>query len=379
MNGKCAYDSISILRSPEGPSGRVCGEKSGYATLTRVKAGEEIGVSAILQTSPYKWKIRLTMIGCEAVPSDAPRITDCGMTGNIGADSITRPRSLHNNISVVKKKIKRRLRTRSTQSEKFDICSIRGLEGYCNARERRSHGNISDIVSNIDQRMFSNELYQPSFSSKSTFCDSKFRQLGPSPKVYDGQEAPLGSFPWMASLQYKNKHFCGGSLISQQYVLTVAHCPDFPNVANFLSDLKVSLGDHNLYTSTEADNILVSVVKIINYPLYDQAGYNGDIALLKLESPVIFHRNIRPICLPINDIDTYEKQIGIAAGWGKTETGDLPDTLRYVELNIVPNVTCVMNLAMVNIDITDKMICTFKGPTGRETTCTGDSGGIISI
>ena len=67
------------------------------------------------------------------------------------------------------------------------------------------------------------------------------------------------------------------------------------------------------------------------------------------------------MCLPINDIDTYEKQLGIAAGWGKTETGDLPDTLRYVELNIVPNVTCVMNLAMVNIDITDKMICTFKG------------------
>ena len=57
--------------------------------------------------------------------------------------------------------------------------------------------------------------------------------------------------------------------------------------------------------------------QIINYPLYDQAGYNGDIALLKLESSVIFHRNIRPICLPNNDIDTYEKQIGIAAGWGK--------------------------------------------------------------
>ena len=241
----------------------------------------------------------------------------------------------------------------------------------------RSHGNMSDLVSNVDQRMFTNELFQPSFSSKSTFCESKFRP--PTPRVYDGQEAPPGSFPWMASLQYKNKHFCGGSLISEQWVLTVAHCPDFPNVPDFISELKVSLGDHNLYTSTEADNLLLSVVKIINYPLYDQAGYNGDVALLKLKSPVIFHRNIRPICLPINDIDTYEKQIGIAAGWGKTETGDLPETLRYVELNIVPNVTCVMNLAMVNIDITDKMICTFKGPTGRETTCTGDSGGPLMV
>ena len=29
VNGKCAYDSISILRSPEGPAGRVCGHKVG--------------------------------------------------------------------------------------------------------------------------------------------------------------------------------------------------------------------------------------------------------------------------------------------------------------------------------------------------------------
>ena len=62
VNGKCAYDSISILRSPEGPSGRVCGHKSGYATLTRAVPGEEIGVSAIMQSSPYKWRIRISMI-----------------------------------------------------------------------------------------------------------------------------------------------------------------------------------------------------------------------------------------------------------------------------------------------------------------------------
>ena len=62
-----------------------------------------------------------------------------------------------------------------------------------------------------------------------------------SARVYDGQEAPLGSFPWLASLQYRSKHFCGGSLISEQWVLTVAHCPDFPNVANFISELKVEL------------------------------------------------------------------------------------------------------------------------------------------
>ena len=29
-------------------------------------------------------------------------------------------------------------------------------------------------------------------------------------------------------------------------------------------------------------------IQVLNYPLYDQAGYNGDLALLRLDSPVQF-------------------------------------------------------------------------------------------
>ena len=52
--------------------------------------------------------------------------------------------------NIVKKKIKRRLRTRSVKEN--DFCSIRGLEKICDARERRSHGNNSQLVSNLDLR-----------------------------------------------------------------------------------------------------------------------------------------------------------------------------------------------------------------------------------
>jgi hypothetical protein len=42
VNGKCAYDSITLLRSREGQAGRVCGEKEGYAALHKIKGGEEV-------------------------------------------------------------------------------------------------------------------------------------------------------------------------------------------------------------------------------------------------------------------------------------------------------------------------------------------------
>ena len=34
--GSCTYDSMAILDSPESPGGRICGTKSGYATIARV-------------------------------------------------------------------------------------------------------------------------------------------------------------------------------------------------------------------------------------------------------------------------------------------------------------------------------------------------------
>ena len=51
----------------------MCGDKSGYATLSRVQPGQEIGLSAIMQSGPYSWNIRVTMISCASVPEDVPR------------------------------------------------------------------------------------------------------------------------------------------------------------------------------------------------------------------------------------------------------------------------------------------------------------------
>lgn len=44
------------------------------------------------------------------------------------------------------------------------------------------------------------------------------------PHIVGGTDALDGAHPYMVSLRLKNRHFCGGSIISKRYILTAAHC-----------------------------------------------------------------------------------------------------------------------------------------------------------
>lgn len=46
--------------------------------------------------------------------------------------------------------------------------------------------------------------------------------------------------------------------------------------------------------------------------------FRYDIAVLRLNRPVVYRANILPICLPSAD-DDFIGDMGIVAGWGKTD------------------------------------------------------------
>ncbi|CAI5790579.1 transmembrane protease serine 9-like [Podarcis lilfordi] len=202
-----------------------------------------------------------------------------------------------------------------------------------------------------------------------------------SPRIVGGQPASNGSWPWQVSILQSFYPICGGSLIAEQWVLSAAHC--FFNSMGSLLQYNVLLGAYQL--SNLSDNAVISdVEQIILHPDYNGlSGSTGDIALIKLKSPVKFTNYILPICLPESSTQFPLNEYCWVTGWGDIRSEvPLPDprTLQEVKVpliireicNILYNSRPVLGLGWDPIK--QDMICAGY-PEGGKDSCQGDSGG----
>ncbi len=206
-----------------------------------------------------------------------------------------------------------------------------------------------------------NRLKKADVAAVQTAAPAVLQQTGVE-KIVGGVEAIKGEFPFIVSLQGSyGGHFCGGSLIKKDWVLTAAHC-----VPGGIKTVYVGLFDQSQLAGAEK----FAVDKVIQHPDYNKKPQDFDYALVLLKGA----SKAAPVAL--NTAEIAGNTDLITAGWGYTEeNGTIPNVLRKVT---VPSVTADACSAAYPGSITDQMICAGLAGGGKDS-CQGDSGGPLII
>ncbi|XP_061423593.1 trypsin-like [Lethenteron reissneri] len=182
--------------------------------------------------------------------------------------------------------------------------------------------------------------------------------------IVGGSECAAHSQPWQVSLN-NGYHFCGGSLISSEWVVSAAHCYQTP------SRICVRIGEHNIFVS-EGNEQWIQASKAIRHPRYRSASTDNDIMLIKLSTPATLNQYAQAIPLPSSCVDT-----GVTctiSGWGETQTSvGSPDVLMCVQAPVLSDTSCRNSYPFV---ITNNMICLGYQEGGKDS-CQNDSGGPV--
>ncbi|KAF3699726.1 Prostasin [Channa argus] len=188
-------------------------------------------------------------------------------------------------------------------------------------------------------------------------------------KIVGGQVASSGSWPWQVSLQTSGSHFCGGSLINDQWVLTAAHC--FQSISAKTVTAYLGL---QTQSGRNPNSVSRSLIKAIIHPNYNPTTNNNDMCLLQLSSTVSFNSYIRPICLAASGSTFFNGTDSWVTGWGTLSSGatSISENLMEVEIPVVGNRQCNCNYGVGSI--TSNMLCAGLSAGGKDS-CQGDSGG----
>uniref|UniRef100_A0A2A4K3K4 Peptidase S1 domain-containing protein n=2 Tax=Heliothis virescens TaxID=7102 RepID=A0A2A4K3K4_HELVI len=183
---------------------------------------------------------------------------------------------------------------------------------------------------------------------------------GPAPydnRIVGGHEANIVDYPHQVSFIVNNSYFCGGFIVSENYILTAGHCAQ--NVDP--STVVLRAGSTNRKNGT-----IIPIAEVIPHPEYDNPAFDKDVAVMRTVDPITYSDSIQPVKLPEKNRpmvgDTMVQQ----------GASSIPENLMAVEIPVVSQFKCKLVYSDV---LTDNEWCGGNFVFGGQGTCQGDSGG----
>lgn len=180
-------------------------------------------------------------------------------------------------------------------------------------------------------------------------------------------------FPYVASVQKAKSHHCGGVILSNNWIITAAHCI----VKGDPLQYSVRVGSHDRTKGDSYDIDLILLHENFTWgSVKPPQNMFHDLALLRTISPIKFNdRTSATKIMKTNSPDGLS--VYVAAGWGRTEPGvpTLPLLLRFVNYQTLSNEDCKRKMpANAKASIYPSSMC-IDTSIYYNNFCRGDSGG----
>ncbi|XP_072941878.1 trypsin-like [Epargyreus clarus] len=186
-----------------------------------------------------------------------------------------------------------------------------------------------------------------------------------SGQIIGGRPSSVARHPYQVSMVINGNSFCGGFIISNEYVITAAHC--VRNAAP--SAIRLRVGS----TRRDSGGRIVAVSNVTVHPQYGRPQFDNDIAVLRLARPLVFSNSISSIRLPQPRQAVPLVRLTVT-GWGLTALGGrrIPRTMMEAHVPVVPHWLCRLSYGEA---LTGNMFCGGHFLIGGVSSCQGDSGG----
>ncbi|XP_040577217.1 tryptase beta-2 [Lepeophtheirus salmonis] len=207
-----------------------------------------------------------------------------------------------------------------------------------------------------------------------------------SNRIINGVGVEEGDIPWQVAIKLKPSSgpsfWCGGTIISESFVITAAHCLKDRIISGI--NIKLDISKCYVYAGGnlgQETGVQYNFSMYIMHPSFKKIdGKNiHDIGLVQIKGSFDFSSVIQPACLPFYQTEPVMTESSVVvSGWGRTDPKvDLAASrLMRADLYVKNISSSICKRGKEGVVDPDSLLCIWNPPSSG---CFGDSGGPVTL